>query len=78
MPRSYTEGNNLGHQQSHYNVTYNGKIVNSGKNRQVLIQWMRMRGYWNTNTNVPNPGFSLNEVIGMNVASMGAKGTKIG
>lgn len=78
MPRNYTKGKNLGHQQSHYTVTYNGKVVNSGKNRRVLIQWMRMRGYWNTDTNLPNPGFELNETIGMDVATMGAKGNNLG
>ena len=76
MVRKYKQATNLSHQQSHYDVTYNGKMVNSGANRNVLIQWMRMRGYWNTNTDLPNPGFALNEKMGMKVADLGAKGTK--
>lgn len=76
MPRKYKQVSGLGHQQSHYDVTYNGAMINSGANRNVLVQWMRLRGYWNTNTNLPNPGFALNEKIGMKVAVNGAKGVR--
>ena len=75
MARGYCRATKLGHQQSFYTVTYNGKVVNSGANKEVLLQWMRMRGYWNTNTNLPNQGFGLNETMGMDVGRVGSKGT---
>ena len=58
------------HQNRTYTVTHNGKVINSGgdKDRESLVQWMRIRGYWNTNTNHPNPGYAINmnvEIIGV-------------